>query len=58
MAANKGIVETAMSSDNHTTLVAADLVGTLQGEGPFTVTATALYSSNGVTDVVDAVLMP
>ncbi len=41
--ADKDIVEVAMSSENHTTLVAAikaaDLVGALQGEGPFTVFA-------------------
>jgi len=39
----KDIVEVAMSSADHTTLVAAvkaaDLVGALQGEGPFTVFA-------------------
>jgi uncharacterized surface protein with fasciclin (FAS1) repeats len=39
----KNIVENAVNSEDHTTLVAAvkaaDLVGTLQGEGPFTVFA-------------------
>ena len=39
----KNIVENAMNSADHTTLVAAvkaaDLVGTLQGPGPFTVFA-------------------
>jgi uncharacterized surface protein with fasciclin (FAS1) repeats len=43
MAQDKNIVETAISSDVHTTLVAAvkaaDLVGVLSGEGPFTVFA-------------------
>lgn len=40
---NKNIVETAMASEDHTTLVTAvkagDLVETLQAEGPFTVFA-------------------
>lgn len=43
MAQDKNIVETAVSSKDHTTLVtavkAADLVGVLTGEGPFTVFA-------------------
>lgn len=43
MYADKNIVENAMNSADHTTLVAAvkaaDLVETLQGEGPFTVFA-------------------
>ncbi|MCM4159576.1 fasciclin domain-containing protein [Antarcticibacterium flavum] len=43
MKANKNIVETASGSADHTTLVAAvkaaDLAGTLQSEGPFTVFA-------------------
>ncbi|TKT75014.1 fasciclin domain-containing protein [Aquamicrobium sp. LC103] len=43
MFADKNIVENAMNSKDHTTLVAAvkaaDLVETLQGEGPFTVFA-------------------
>ena len=43
MAQDKNIVETAISSDAHTTLVAAvkaaDLVGVLTSEGPFTVFA-------------------
>jgi len=42
-AQNKNIVETAVSSKDHTTLVAAvkaaDLVGVLTGDGPFTVFA-------------------
>ena len=42
-AQGKNIVETAISSDVHTTLVAAvkaaDLVGVLSSEGPFTVFA-------------------
>lgn len=42
-AQDKNIVETAISSKDHTTLVAAvkaaDLVGVLSGEGPFTVFA-------------------
>ena len=42
-AADKDIVEVAMGSEAHTTLVAAikaaDLVGALQGDGPFTVFA-------------------
>lgn len=42
-AQDKNIVETAISSKDHTTLVAAvkaaDLVGVLTGEGPFTVFA-------------------
>lgn len=41
--AEKDVVEVAMGSDAHTTLVAAvkaaDLVGALKGEGPFTVFA-------------------
>ncbi|MEP6603777.1 MAG: fasciclin domain-containing protein [Spartobacteria bacterium] len=43
MSANKNIVENAMKSKDHTTLVAAvkaaDLVATLQSKGPFTVFA-------------------
>jgi uncharacterized surface protein with fasciclin (FAS1) repeats len=43
MFANKNIVQNAMNSKDHTTLVAAvkaaDLVATLQGQGPFTVFA-------------------
>lgn len=43
MYANKNIVENAMNSKGHTTLVAAvkaaDLVETLEGKGPFTVFA-------------------
>jgi uncharacterized surface protein with fasciclin (FAS1) repeats len=43
MFADKNIIENAMNSADHTTLVAAvqaaDLVETLQGEGPFTVLA-------------------
>lgn len=43
MYANKNIVENAVNSNDHTTLVAAvkaaDLVSTLQGAGPFTVFA-------------------
>lgn len=43
MYANKNIVENAMNSKDHTTLVAAvkaaDLVETLKGKGPFTVFA-------------------
>lgn len=43
MYANKNIVQNAMNSKDHTTLVtavkAADLVGTLEGKGPFTVFA-------------------
>jgi len=43
MAQDKNIVETAISSKDHTTLVAAvkaaDLVGVLTGDGPFTVFA-------------------
>lgn len=43
MAADKNIVETAIHSKDHTTLVtavqAADLVKTLSGEGPFTLFA-------------------
>ncbi len=43
MYANKNIVQNAMNSKDHTTLVAAvkaaDLVATLQGKGPFTVFA-------------------
>jgi uncharacterized surface protein with fasciclin (FAS1) repeats len=43
MYANKNIVENAMNSQDHTTLVAAvkaaDLVDTLEGAGPFTVFA-------------------
>ncbi len=43
MAQDKNIVETAIGSDAHTTLVAAvkaaDLVGVLSSEGPFTVFA-------------------
>ena len=43
MASHNNIVETLLGSKKHTTLVAAvkaaDLVGTLQGDGPFTVFA-------------------
>ena len=43
MAQDKNIVETAIGSDDHTTLVAAvkaaDLVGVLTSQGPFTVFA-------------------
>ncbi len=43
MYANKNIVQNAMNSKDHTTLVAAvkaaDLVATLEGKGPFTVFA-------------------
>lgn len=43
LAQDKNIVETAIASKDHTTLVAAvkaaDLVGVLSGEGPFTVFA-------------------
>ena len=54
MSAQKDIVENASKSKDHTTLVAAvkaaDLVGTLQGKGPFTVFAPI----NGAFDVLPA----
>ena len=73
MYANKDIVDNAVKSADHTTLVAAvkaaGLVETLKGKGPFTVVKRAkgnvasisiydVYQSNGVILVIDKVLMP
>jgi uncharacterized surface protein with fasciclin (FAS1) repeats len=76
MVPSKDIVDNAVNSADHTTLVAAvkaaELVETLKSAGPFTVfaptneafgklpagTIADVISSNGVTYVIDAVLMP
>jgi uncharacterized surface protein with fasciclin (FAS1) repeats len=66
---NKNIVENAVNSADHTTLVAAvkaaGLVETLQGPGPFTVFAPTnaafqnnVFQSNGVIHVIDTVVQP
>ncbi len=63
MYANKTIVENAMQSSDHTTLVAAvkaaGLVDTLQGPGPFTVFAPTNEAFAALPDgTVDTLLMP
>ncbi|WP_181699074.1 fasciclin domain-containing protein [Chthonobacter albigriseus] len=63
MYATKNIVENAVNSKDHTTLVAAvkaaGLVETLQGEGPFTVLAPTNAAFGKLPDgTVDTVLMP
>jgi len=63
MLADKNIVENAMNSADHTTLVAAvaaaDLVETLQGEGPFTVFAPTNDAFAALPEgTVDTLLMP
>nr|WP_272210573.1 fasciclin domain-containing protein [Marinicella sp. W31]MDC2876471.1 fasciclin domain-containing protein [Marinicella sp. W31] len=60
---DKNIVENAMNSEDHTTLVAAvkaaGLVETLQGEGPFTVFAPTNAAFADLPDgTVDELLMP
>ena len=63
MFANKTIVENAVNSADHTTLVAAvqaaGLVETLMGEGPFTVFAPTNDAFDGLPDgTVEALLEP
>jgi uncharacterized surface protein with fasciclin (FAS1) repeats len=63
MYADKTIVENAMNSADHTTLVAAvkaaDLVETLQGDGPFTVFAPTNEAFAALpAGTVDMLLMP
>jgi len=63
MFADKNIVENAMNSADHTTLVAAvaaaGLVETLQGEGPFTVFAPTNDAFAALPEgTVDTLLMP
>jgi uncharacterized surface protein with fasciclin (FAS1) repeats len=60
---NKNIVENAMNSTDHTTLVAAvkaaDLVATLQGKGPFTVFAPTNTAFTALpAGTVDTLLKP
>ena len=63
MFADKNIVENAVNSTDHTTLVAAveaaGLVETLQGEGPFTVFAPTNAAFEALPeDTVETLLMP
>lgn len=63
MFANKNIIENAVNSADHTTLVAAvqaaGLVETLQGEGPFTVFAPTNDAFAALPDgTVETLLMP
>jgi len=63
MFADKNIVENAVNSADHTTLVAAvqaaDLVDTLSGEGPFTVLAPVNAAFEALpAGTVDTLLMP
>ena len=63
MCANKTIVDNAVNSKDHTTLVAAvkaaDLVGTLSGPGPFTVFApTNAAFAKLPAGTVDTLVMP
>ena len=63
MYANKNIVQNAMQSKDHTTLVAAvkaaGLVGTLEGKGPFTVFAPTNAAFEKLpTGTVDTLLKP
>ncbi|HSI42694.1 MAG TPA: fasciclin domain-containing protein [Xanthobacteraceae bacterium] len=63
MYANKNIVENAVNSKDHTTLVAAvkaaGLVDTLSGKGPFTVFAPTNTAFNGLPKgTVDTLLKP
>lgn len=63
MFASKTIVENAVNSKDHTTLVtavkAADLVGTLSGKGPFTVFAPVNAAFNALpAGTVDTLLKP
>lgn len=62
MMTNRNIVENAMNSEDHTTLVsavqAAGLVETLQGEGPFTVFAPTNAAFNALpAGTVDTLMM-
>lgn len=63
MVPSKNIVENAVNSSDHTTLVAAvkaaDLAGTLSGPGPFTVFAPTNEAFNALpAGTVDKLLMP
>src|SRR6202034_2096333 len=63
MSANKNIVQNAMNSKDHTTLVAAvkagGLVDTLEGKGPFTVFAPTNEAFSALPDgTVDNLLKP
>lgn len=63
MSAQKNIVQNAMNSKDHTTLVAAvkaaGLVSTLEGPGPFTVFAPTNEAFNALPDgTVKTLLMP
>ncbi len=63
MLSDRNIIENAANSEDHTTLVAAvqaaDLAGTLQGEGPFTVFAPVNAAFDALRDgTVDTLLMP
>jgi uncharacterized surface protein with fasciclin (FAS1) repeats len=63
MSADKNIVENAVNSNDHTTLVAAveaaDLVETLSGEGPFTVFAPTNAAFDALpAGTVDTLLKP
>ena len=63
MYANKNIVENAVNSKDHTTLVAAvkaaGLVGTLEGKGPFTVFAPTNEAFSALpAGTVDTLLKP
>ena len=60
---NKNIIENAVNSDDHTTLVAAvkaaDLVKTLEGKGPFTVFAPTNEAFKALPEgTVDTLLKP
>lgn len=63
MYANKNIVENAVNSNDHTTLVAAvqaaDLVGTLSSDGPFTVFAPTNDAFGALPEgTVETLVMP
>ena len=63
MSPNKNIIQNAMLSDDHTTLVAAvkaaDLVKTLEGKGPFTVFAPTNEAFKALPEgTVDTLLKP
>src|SRR5690349_25154688 len=62
MYANKDIVDNAVNSKDHTTLVAAvkaaDLVATLKGPGPFTVFAPTNEAFAKLGDTVNTLLKP
>jgi uncharacterized surface protein with fasciclin (FAS1) repeats len=62
-AQDKDVVDIAIGSEDHTTLVAAvtaaDLVGTLKGEGPFTVFAPTNKAFNALPEgTVETLLKP